>query len=487
MHLKVIELDITLVYLVIIAATGIFFWRRAGRDDEQYYVAGRSIGSFFAGLAFTSDMLSAGVLAAGVGAAYTFGGIGLCQWNLWFGPAAMLLLAYMIAPRLRAEGFTSLPEYFERIGGSRVLRGISAVIVVFTMIGYLVVQTKAIGMVGEYVLGVPYATSTLLFSGCLIVYTVLGGMLSSIWSGVVQAVLMVLVSVTVAIVSIQRAGGFSELVGMVAEKFPWFLTMEGKAGIVYPITFALMTTSIVLASPNIIMRVFATRSATEARRTILWGLIFERLFWLGMIVVYLAIGAYVMPVDNPDMGFILIMDRVFSSPLWIGIGLAAMLAAAMSTMSVQLLAGSSALAHDLYTHLLRKDADLARPSTLAARGRVASSLCGLTALWLALNPPSLIMNMLTLVGAVIAACFLVPLYVCLVWRRVNKYAIGGSMAGGFITVLITHPLINILPVQPDTLPVILGVVVSAVIMVVITLVSSFLRPRAGVMRCNLRY
>ncbi|MGB9859653.1 MAG: sodium:solute symporter family protein [Moorellaceae bacterium] len=473
MQVKAVPLAITLVYLVAIAAIGAYFWRRAGKDEDHYYVAGRSIGSFFAGLAFTSDMLSQGIFAAGVGAAYSFGGIGLCQWNLWFGPATMLLLAYLIAPRLRAEGFTSFPEYFERIGGSRVLRGISAVVVAVAMVGYLVVETKAIGMVGEYVLGVPYATSTLLFGGCLLLYTVLGGMLSSIWSGVIQAVLILLTSGAVALAGIRRAGGFSELVGVVAEKFPWFLTMEGQAGIIYPITFALMTTSIVLAAPHLIMRVFATRSPAEARRTILWGLFFERMFWACMIVVMLAIGAHVMPVDNPDMGFILVMDKVFSSPVMIGIGLAAMLAASMSTTSVQLLAGSAALAHDLYTHLIKKDADVVQPGTLATRGRIASAIIGLVALYLTLNPPPLIINMLTLVGAIIAACFLVPLYVSLFWRRVNKYAIGGAMAGGFVTVLVTHPLLNILPVHPDTLPVVLGVLASAAIMTVITLGCSW--------------
>jgi len=471
MHIKVVEFAVVLLYLIAMVGVGVYFVRRAGKSESHYYAAGKSIPSFWGGMAIASDYTSAGTMVGGLGVTVAFAGFGLNLWATFLVLTGFVLAAYTIGPRLRREGLTSLPDYFARFDNSGTLRALSAVIIAFTMAVYLIVQLKGIGLVGEYVLGVPYVTSTLLFGGVLLLYVVLGGMMSSVWTGVVQMFIMLFTVAALAIASIVGAGGLANLVSTVAQKSPWFFTMEGKIGLQYPVTYGIIMMFIMLAAPHMVMRIFATRSEAGARRTLLWGAVWNGVWWLFWLVVLAAVVYYVMPFDRPDMGFIVLTQKVLPSRLMIGICLAALLAACMSTTSAQLVAASAAIAYDLYAHVIRGGADSIPKATLATWGRISASVVGALVLWLALNPPPLVAQMLLLAGSSAGASFLVPLYAALYWPRVNKYSIGAAMVCGFATVILTNPLFNIFPVKPDTWPGILGVIVSAVVLVIVTLAT----------------
>ncbi len=468
----IVELIVIILYLIGMIGIGAYYTRRAGLSESNFYVAGRSISGFWGGMAIASDYTSAGTLVAGVGLALAFGGWAMYIWPCLLVVFGFLLFAFTLGPRLRAKGFTTLPDHIEQVSGTTFLRGVAAVFILFIMGVYLIVQLKSIGLVGEYVLGIPYWVAVLIMGGTYIAYVVLGGMASSIWTGVVQMIMMLIATFLLFGMSITYAGGLDALMSATVEKAPWFMTVEGKVGLEFPITYGFIMMFIMLALPHVLMRGYSARDETEARRTFIWGAFWNGIFYLFFLFVLVAMMAYVMPHDRPDMAWILLTGKVLPSHVAIGFALAALLAACMSTTSAQLIAASAAVSHDIYAKTIKRGREISE-LRLAWLGRITALIVGIVTLLITLNPPHLVGKMLILAGSLGGASFLVPLYGGLYWPKLaNKYSIGAAMIGGFVTVILTHPLFHILPIEPQTWPGIIGVVVSFILFIAIGLFTS---------------
>jgi SSS family transporter len=459
-------------YLVAMVGIGVYFIRRAGKSEADYYAAGKSIPSFWGGMAIASDYTSAGTMVAGLGVTVAFAGLGL---NLWASPLVILgflLAAFTIGPRLRGKGFTSVPDYFASFGDSLALRAISAIFIVFIMGVYVIVQLKGLGLIGMYVLGINYTLSVVLFGGVLIIYVALGGMMSSVWTGVVQEFLMIFTVLLLAILGLIEAGGLTKLVSTVAQKSPWFFTMEGKIGLSYPFTYSVIMMFIMLSMPHMVMRIYATRSVVGARRTLVWGGFWTGVWTIPWLIVLASVVYFVMPTKQPDMGFILLTGKLLPYSFIIGIALCSLLAACMSTISAQLIAASTSISYDLYARVVKKGVSNVPKETLAWWGRISVIVVGVIVLLIALHPPNFVAKMLLLAGSCAGAAFLAPFYFGLYWSKVNKYSVGASMVAGFATVILTNPMFHLLPVKPEPIAGIIGAAVSAVVLILITLATS---------------
>ena len=466
---KIPELIVIVIYLVAMIGIGVIYIKKAGLSETDFFVAGRSISGFWGGLAIASDYTSAGTLVAGVGLALKFGGWGLYIWPCLLVVFGFVFFAFTLGPSLREKQFTTLPDFFEE-KGSPALRIVAAIFIILIMGVYLIVQLKAAGLIGEYVLGLPYKAGVIIMGATYIIYVVFGGMASSIWTGVVQMIMMLLAVVTIAIASLVHAGGLTNLMTITAEKAPWFMTSTGKIGMEFPVTYAIIMMFIMLSMPHVLMRGYSAKSESEARRTFLWGGFWTSIFYIFFLLVLVAMMAIIMPVERPDMAWILLTSKILPSHIMTGFALAALLAATMSTTSAQLMATSSAISHDIYTKVIKKNEKIST-QRLAYIGRVVTLIVGIITVAITLYPPLLVGKMLSLSGSLAGASFLVPLYGGLYWRRSNKYAIGASMIGGFCFVILTHPIFNIMPIEPQTWPGVIGVLFSAVIFCTVAIFS----------------
>lgn len=463
---KILEFVVIVIYLVAMIGIGVYYVKRASLSESDFYVAGRSISGFWGGLAIASDYTSAGTLVAGVGLALKFGGWGLFIWPCLTIIFGFLLFAFTLGPSLHRKKFTTLPDFFEQ-HGSLTLRAVASFIILFIMGVYLIVQLKAGGLIGEYVLGISYEYSVVIMGATYIIYVFLGGMASSIWTGVVQMIMMLLAVVLLAVSSLVHTGGLAPMMLTAAEKAPWFMTVTGKIGVEFPVTYGFIMMFIMLSMPHVLMRGFSARTETDARRTFLWGGFWTGVFYLFFLLVLVAMVTIVMPNDRPDMAWILLTGEVLPSRIMVGFALASLLAATMSTTSAQLMAASSAISHDIYDKILKRRKEIS-PDRLAKIARISSLAVGISTIAIALDPPLLVGKMLILAGSLAGASFVVPLFAGLYWHRANKYSIGAAMIGGFCSVILTHPIFNIFPLEPQTWPGIIGVGVSAALMIIVS-------------------
>jgi sodium/pantothenate symporter len=277
--------------------------------------------------------------------------------------------------------------------------------------------------------------------------------------------------ILLAAASSRSAGGLKELVAGVGAKSPWFLTMEGKIGLAYPATYGVIMMFIMLSMPHMVMRMFSTRSEVGARRTLIWGAFWTGIWSIPWLIVLAAVVYFIMPSKQPDMGFITLTGKVLPYSFMTGLALCSLMAACMSTVSAQLVAASSAIAYDLYARVIRKGISNVPKSTLTWWGRCSVLGVGIIVLIIAFHPPHFVAKMLLLAGSCAGAAFLAPFYFGLFWPRVSKYSIGAGMLAGFATVILINPMFKLLPVQPEPVGGIIGAIVSAVVLILVTLLA----------------
>ena len=115
--------------------------------------------------------------------------------------------------------------------------------------------------------------------------------------------------------------------------------------------------------------------------------------------------------------------------------MSAILAAVMSTLSCQLLVCSSTLTEDFYRTFIRPDAG---QKELVWFGRMMVLLISVVAVWLARNPDSLVLSLVSYAWAGFGAAFGPAVIMSLWWKRMTRNGALAGMITGAVTVLVWH-------------------------------------------------
>src|SRR5690606_30439888 len=138
-----------------------------------------------------------------------------------------------------------------------------------------------------------------------------------------------------------------------------------------------------------------------------------------------------LEVADPETIFIVLADLLFH-PLVTGFLFAALLAAVMSTISSQLLVASSSLTEDFYRLFLRKDAS--EKETVLV-GRISVLLVGLVAAFLAWDPDSKVLDLVSNAWAGFGAAFGPLIVLALTWPRMTGTGAVAGLVVGAATVI----------------------------------------------------
>lgn len=188
------------------------------------------------------------------------------------------------------------------------------------------------------------------------------------------------------------------------------------------------------AQPHILARFLATHSNKDlikARRiAVSWTVL--SLFGSVMVGLVFVQNNLAMEIVDGEKIFMVLVNAVFH-PIPAGILLAAILAAIMSTADSQLLVSSSALAEDFYKELIRPHASSSEGLMV---GRLGVILFSLLALYLALDPDSSVLGLVSYAWAGFGAAFGPVLILSVYWKRMNRNdALTGLLVGGATIVI----------------------------------------------------
>ena len=207
-HLSGIDVVIIAFYFALVLAIG-FYLRGRSNTGEDFFMAGREMTAWVAGLSFLSANLGALELMGWAGSAYQYG-ILATHWY-WIGAIpAMLFLALVMMPFYYISKTHSVPGYLKlRFGEpSRALSAVSFAFMTVLMSG---VNMFAMAKVMQIVLGWDINFSIWVSSLTVAIYVTLGGLRSAIFNEVLQFFLIWAGALLIPILGLYEAGGWTNL------------------------------------------------------------------------------------------------------------------------------------------------------------------------------------------------------------------------------------------------------------------------------------
>ncbi len=458
------------LYTLIIVGVGLWSAKLSKRSDEDYFLAGRSLGKWIAALSASASSESGWVTLGLVGWAY---GSGYAAY--WIIPGC--LLGYMfnwwvVAGRMRdravATGALTLPDLFAYHYREKLplLRILSVIVILVAMTLYVAAQLNAAGKAFAFCFPeVNYQWGVVIGAAVVLVYTVSGGFRAVCWTDFLQALLMVSALVVFPLYLLATKGGYGFIAGTLHESAPdmlrWlpkFDNAGGAKGAALLFGFLLGNGALGInfgypGQPHVLVRFMGLKERRSAKAAgaiaVCWGLL---VYW-GAVTVGLfakamhesgAEWAAILGAEGQnELG--LVAAAMYMLPELIGgLVLAAVLAAICSTADSQLVVAASAAANDIYHRLLGRKTDAGTDSK--RRGRVHSLInrgmvlvLGIVAVLLVIDPKSDIQvyqYVLTYGWAVLGAAFGPQVILMLLWRR-STYA--GALAGmltGFVLAIV---------------------------------------------------
>lgn len=382
-HFALTPLDLAVIALYLVACLAIgFFVGRGQKDLADYAVGGRDLpwwavlGSIIATETSSVTFLSIPGLAYG-------GDLRFLQLPIGYMIGRLLIVVLFLPHYFRGELLSAYEVLSQRFGGS--VRKVAALL-------FLVMRTLADGLrlyltaiVVQQVTGLPLNGSILVVGLTTVAYTLFGGMKSVVWTDCLQLVVYLAGALIAGWLMIgETPGGWDEFVafGTAKHKFRVFdFSLDPKApytlwaGLVGGVFLSMATHG---ADQLMVQRYLCARSQKDAGRALAISgvFIFVQFALFLLIGVGLACYYYHIPPDAPfkskDFVFATFIAQKLPSGV-VGLTIAAVVAAAMSTLSSSLNSSASTLLNDLYLPVARREVSAREQLWL---GRVLSALFG---------------------------------------------------------------------------------------------------------------
>src|SRR5271154_6078228 len=216
-HLSTADFIIVVFYFALVLAIG-FYLRGRANTGEDFFMAGREMTAWVAGLSFLSANLGALELMGWAAATYQYGILAThFYWIAAF--PSMVFLGLVMMPFYYISNAHSVPGYLQlRYGeATRALSGISFAFMTVLMSG---INMYAMALVMKVVLGWNIHFSIWVSSITVGVYVALGGLFSAIFNEVLQFFLIWLGAMLIPILGLIETGGWSGMVKRIHQNFP---------------------------------------------------------------------------------------------------------------------------------------------------------------------------------------------------------------------------------------------------------------------------
>ena len=374
-HLSPTDVIIVAFYFALVIVIG-WYLRGQANTGEDFFLAGREMTAWVAGLSFLSANLGALELMGWAGSAYEYG-ILAAHWY-WIGAVpAMLFLALVMMPFYYISKTHSVPGYLKlRFGEpSRALAAISFAFMTVLMSG---VNMYSMALVMKVVLGWDIHFCIWASSLTVAVYVGLGGLRSAIFNEVLQFVLIWAGAMLVPILGLIEVGGWSNLKLQIARNAsaeythlwsglgsfsanPMGIHWTGIVfGLGFVAAFSYWTTDFL-----VVQRVLAAKDMRSAKLAPIIGAAFKTVVpFIVILPGLLALAVLPMKLTGESAAVasgahsynevLPLMLARYCGPGLLGLGITALIAGFMSGMAGNVSAFTTVWTYDIYRALINK-------------------------------------------------------------------------------------------------------------------------------------
>ena len=449
--LSAVDITILVLYFAVVLFIG-FYVKGSTNTSEEFFLAGREMSAWIAGLSFVSANLGSLELMGWAGSAYQYG-ILATHWY-WIGAIpAMLFLGIVMMPFYYISKTHSVPGYLHlRFGeGARGLAAISFGLMTILMSG---VNMYAMAVVMRTVLGWDLNFSMWVGAVTVAIYVMLGGLRSAIINEVLQFVLIWAGAALIPILGLIEAGGWTKLKAQIAVNVGstdythlWSTLGHFKdnpmginwVGIVFGlgaiISFGYWTTDFL-----VVQRVLSANNLRAAKMAPVIGAAFKMAVPLIVIVPGLLALSVLKNADGSIMHLVptdvaratgqhaydevlpLMLIR-YCGPGLLGLGITALVAGFMSGMAGNVSAFSTVWTYDIYGAYINKRASDQHYVSMGRWSTIVGMLISIMSAYILQHASSIMDYVQALFSFFIAPLF-GTVILGMLWKRATK-------AGGF--------------------------------------------------------
>ena len=465
-HLAPIDYALLGVYFAFVLGIG-WIVRRSVKGSDDFFLAGRSIPAWVAGLAFLSANLGAQEVIgmAASGAKYGM----MTSHFYWVGAIpAMVFVGVFMMPFYYGSRARSVPEYL-KLRFDEKTRGFNAITFAVMTVFSSGISMYALAKLLELVLGWSFHASVVLSAIVVLAYVFLGGLTSAIYNEVLQFFLIVMGFLPLVLLGLKDVGGWSGLVakldtvatnagfsaGAWSDSWkhlgapaanPMGVEWFGMAmGLGFVLSFGYWCTDFL-----VVQRAMAANSMLAARRTPLLAALPKMLFpFLVIVPGMIAIALHVtrgglLPIGadgtpNYNLAVPVMLSHYLPSGL-LGLGLTALMASFMSGMAGNVTAFNTVWTYDIYQSYLRPGQSDRHYLRMGHTATVVGILLSVAAAY-ATTRFNNIMDMLQLVFAFVNAPLFATFLLGMFWRRATGHGAFWGLLIGTGAAAIHHGLV----------------------------------------------
>jgi solute:Na+ symporter, SSS family len=426
-----IDLIIVGIYLLVMLTVGFFVGRK--EDLEGFLVNNRKTKTALLIFTIVSTSVGMGALIGISSAAY--------QTGISYGLSAILagffglLFVALFASKIKKFGDEhkahTIGDWFgiRYSNKNRLLVGIVVLIAYFF---YLALQFVGVSGLIHVATGIDFQVAMIISSLITIAYVAFAGIKSDFYTDAIQFFVIVFVLFFVLVpASIKDLGGIGFLAELPAKYFDPF----AFGGIGFFFGILILGLPMLLVGMDFWQRIYASTNAKEAKRVFIWSALLMVIFLIPAIIIGLA-ASQLLPGMNPDFALFELMKQKLPIGI-LGLGIAGVLATAMSTIDSMILVGSATILKDIHkTFINPKLSD----SQMLKWVRIYTVGFGLLGLIVAFLIPNIIQ--LNIIGASTLMVFSPAIIGGFIWKKATAK---GSFWSILIGVIVTFALLPIIP------------------------------------------
>ena len=443
MSLRPVDLAIIALYFVLVLGLGLYL-RKFADSGEEFFMAGREMTAWIAGLSFISANLGSLEMMGYAAATYQYGIlVGHAYWLAAI--PAIIFLSLVMLPFYYICKTHSVPGYLRlRYGeGARSVSAVSFAVMTILMSG---INMYSMAVIMKVILGWNIHFSIWVSSLTVGIYVMAGGLLSAIFNEVLQFMLIWAGCLVIPVAGLIETGGWSGLVERISHNFPgqdfthMWRTMDSFTsnpmgvhwtGMVFgwglAISFGYWTTDFL-----VVQRVIAAKDLRSAQMGTIIGGFFKMIVPLIVILpglLALAVLPFrLMPesmVNTPGVhtyneALPLMLAR-YCGPGLLGLGVTALIAGFMSGMAGNVSAFATVWTYDIYKPFIRKTADDAHYLSMGRWCTILGVIVSIGTAYLVMNFSSIIVY-----AQALFVFFVVPMFgtvlLGMMWKRTTPAA-----------------------------------------------------------------
>ena len=451
-----------IVFAIVLAVTLVItYWAsKRATSTVNFYAAGRGITGFQNGLAISGDYLSAASFLGIAGLIYLYGFDGFL-YSIGF-LVAFLTVMFLLAERMRNAGRYTIADVLSFRLRERPARVAAALGTLNVAAFYLIAQMVGAGVLIQALVGFDFTIAVLLTGTFMLCYVVFGGMLATTWVQIIKACLLMAGIVVMSVFVLERVGFnpielFNEAERQGQAEGSTFSLGPGTF-LKNPIDTISLGLALVLGTaglPHILMRFFTVPTAKAARSSVVAAMFIIGFFYLLTTVIGFGARAILGQEGTEAAG----TGGNLAAPnlaeelgggagttggdLFLAIIAGVAFATILAVVAGLVLSASSAVAHDIWSSIVRKGKDSDREEVIVAK--IAAISVGAIAMLVAIigGEGLNVSFMVGLAFAIAASANFPALLLALTWRRFNTV---GAVTGVLFGVVSALALIIISPI-----------------------------------------